>query len=126
MRKRKLRAMSPAEMEVLSIIWRLKSATVQQIHKELSSNRQVVYKTVLTLVRRLESKGYVRHKPAERGNAHVYTTAVNHKDVVRRTVRDFLDRLFGGDAGPLVQFLAEDGLLGPEEAKRIKEIIDNS
>ncbi len=126
MGRRELRAMSPAETEVLSIIWRQKHATIQQIHKELSSSRQVVYKTVLTLVRRLESKGYVKHKPAERGNAHVYFPAVNHKDVVRRTVRDFLDRLFGGDAGPLVQFLAEDGLLGPEEAKRIKEIIDNS
>lgn len=126
MGKWKLRAMSPAETEVLSIIWRLKHATIQQIQEELSSSKKIAYKTVLTLVRRLENKGYVKHKAAIKGNAHVYSTAVKREDVVRRTVRDFLDRLFGGDAGPLVQFLAEDGLLGSEEAKRIKEIIDNS
>lgn len=124
MGKRKLQPMSPAETEVLSIIWRLKHATVQQIHEELSSGEKVVYKTVLTLVRRLEKKGYVKHKV--NGKAHVYSTAVRQEDVVRRTVHDFLNRLFGGEAGPLVQFLAEDGLLGPEEAERLKEIIDKS
>lgn len=124
MGKRKLRAMSPAETEVLSIIWRLRQATIQQIHEELSSSKKVVYKTVLTLVRRLEKKGYVKHKV--KGKAHVYSAFVKREDVVRRVVRDFLDRLFGGDAGPLVQFLAEDGLLGPEEAKRLKQIVDQS
>jgi predicted transcriptional regulator len=116
--------MSPAETEVLSIIWRLKHATVQQIHEQLSSRKTIVYKTVLTLVRRLEKKGYVKHKV--KGKAHVYTTAVNRQDIVRRTVREFLDRVFDGKAGPLVQFLAEDGLLGPEEVQRLMEIIDNS
>ncbi|MHC4118576.1 MAG: BlaI/MecI/CopY family transcriptional regulator [Planctomycetota bacterium] len=124
MGKRKLQPMSPAETEVLSIIWRLKQATIQQIHEELSSSKKIVYKTVLTLVRRLEKKGYVKHKV--KGKAHVYSTAVRREDVVRRTVHDFLNRLFAGEAGPLVQFLAEDGLLGPEEAKRLKEIIDKS
>ena len=124
MGKRKLRAMSPAETEVLSIIWRLKQATVQQIHEQISLRKTIVYKTVLTLVRRLEKKGYVKHKV--KGKAHVYSTAVKRQDVVRRTVQEFLDRVFGGEAGPLVQFLAEDGLLGPEEVQRLKEIIDNS
>jgi predicted transcriptional regulator len=116
--------MSPAETEILRIIWELKQATIQQICDELPPGRQIVYKTVLTLVRRLEKKGYVKHKTT--GKANVYSAKVKREDVVRRTVHDFLDRLFAGEAGPLVQFLAEDGLLGPEEAKRLKEIIDKS
>jgi len=124
MGKRKLRAMSPAETEILRIIWELNQATIQQICDELPPGREIVYKTVLTLVRRLEKKGYVKHKTT--GKANVYSAKVKREDVVRRTVHDFLDRLFAGEAGPLVQFLAEDGLLGPEEAKRLKEIIENS
>ena len=124
MGRRKVQAMSPAETEILRIIWELKQATIQQIHGELPPARKIVYKTVLTLVRRLEKKGYVKHKT--RGNANVYSARVRREDVVRRTVHDFLNRLFAGEAGPLVQFLAEDGLLGPEEVKRLKEIIDNS
>jgi predicted transcriptional regulator len=116
--------MSPAETEILRIIWELKQATIQQIHSELPPDRKIVYKTVLTLVRRLEKKGYLKHKP--KGNANVYSAKIKREDVVRRTVHDFLNRLFAGEAGPLVQFLAEDGLLGPEEAKKLKEIIDNS
>ena len=124
MGKRILRAMSPAETEILRIIWELRQATIQQIYDELPPGREIVYKTVLTLVRRLEKKGYVKHKTM--GKANVYSAKVKREDVVRRTVHDFLDRLFAGKAEPLVQFLAEDGLLGPEEAKRLKEIIENS
>ena len=124
MGKLKLRAMSPAETEILRIIWELKQATIKQIYDELPQGREIVYKTVLTLVRRLEKKGYVKHKTT--GKANVYSAKVKREDVVRRTVYDFLDRLFAGKAEPLVQFLAEDGLLGREEAKRLKEIIENS
>jgi predicted transcriptional regulator len=126
MGKRKRRAMSPAETEILRIIWHLKQATIQQIYDELPPDRKIVYKTVLTLVRRLEKKGYVKHKSKGKGKANVYSAKVKREEVVRRTVYDFLDRLFAGEAGPLVQFLAEDGLLGPEEARRLKEIIDNA
>lgn len=70
---------------------------------------KVVYRTVLTLARRLEKNGYVRHKA--RGKAHVYLPAAKRDEVVRRSVRDLVDRLFGGDAGSLVQFLAEEGKL---------------
>lgn len=53
------------------------------------------------------AEGYVGHK--SKGKAHVYLPAVRRDEVVRRSVREFVDRLFGGDAGPLVQFLAEEG-----------------
>jgi len=124
MTKRKRPGMSPAETEIFRIIAELGQATIQQIHEALRPDRGVVYKTVLTLVRRLEKKGYVRHKA--RGKAHVYVPGVKREDVVRGSVRDFVDRLFGGDPGPLVQFLAEDGQIDAEEFERLRKIIDKS
>ena len=122
MTKRKLRAMSPAETEILRLVWQLEEATVQQICGLLPPKRKIVYKTVQTLLRRLENKGYLKHKI--KGKAHVFFPAVKREDVVKRTVIDFLDRLFGGDPKPLMQFLAEDGKIDTEDIKRLRRLIE--
>jgi predicted transcriptional regulator len=122
MAKQKLRAMSPAETEILRLVWQLNEATVQQICDLLPPKRSIVYKTVLTLLSRLEKKGYIKHRT--RGKAHVFFPAVKREDVIKRTVFDFLDRLFGGDPRPLMQFLAEDGKINAEDIKRLKKLIE--
>ena len=124
MNKRPLRAMSPAETEVLRLVWQLGEPTVQQVHDALPENRTVAYRTVQTLLRRLEEKGYLTHKTE--GKAHVFCPAVKREAVVRRTVRDFLDRLFGGDSRPLMQFLAEDGRIDKKDIDDLRELIDKS
>jgi predicted transcriptional regulator len=90
----------------------------------LPARRKIAYKTVQTLLRRLEEKGYVRHKI--RGKAHVFYPAVKREYVVKRTVLDFVDRLFGGDPRPLMQFLAEDGHIDTDDIERLKKLIENS
>jgi len=124
MTKQKLRAMSPAETEILRLVWQFKKATVQQILALLPANRKIAYKTVQTLLRRLENKGYLKHKT--RGKAHVFFPAVKREDVIKRTVLDFLDRLFGGDPRPLMQFLAEDGHIDAKDIKRLRKLIEKS
>ena len=122
MTKRKLRAMSPAETEILRLVWQVEEATVQQICELLPPKRNIAYKTVQTLLRRLEDKGYLKHKIS--GKAHVFLPAAKREDVVKRTVVDFLDRLFGGDPRPLMQFLAEDGQIDAEDVERLTRLIE--
>ncbi len=121
MTKKKLRAMSPTETEILRLVWELNEATVQQIREKLPSNRSLAYNTVQTLLCRLEQKGYLKHHL--KGRAHVFSALVKPREVIKTTVRDFLGRLFGGDPKPLVQFLAEDGKLDEEDIKRLREMI---
>ena len=121
MGKKKLRAMSPTETEILRLVWELKEATVQQIRDQLPSDRSLAYNTVQTLLSRLEQKGYLKHHL--KGRAHVYTPSIKRKEVIKTTVSDFLSRLFGGDPKPLVQFLAEDGKIDEEDIKRLRELI---
>ncbi len=124
MGKGKLRAMSPAETEILRLVWQLGPATVQQIQAALPAQRAVAYKTVQTLLRRLEQKGYLKHRTE--GKAHVFCPAVRREAVVKRTVLDFLDRLFGGDPRPLMQFLAREGRIDAKDIEELKELIDES
>ena len=128
MTKRQLRAMSPAETEILRLAWQLEEATVQQICDLLPRGRDIGYKTVQTLLRRLENKGYLKHRT--KGKAFVFSPAIKREDVVKRTVVDFLDRLFGGDPRPLMQFLAEDGRIDVEDiiamAERLGKAISSS
>jgi len=122
MAKQTLRATSPAETEILRLVWQRGSATVQQILALLPANRKIAYKTVQTLLRRLEKKGYVKHKI--RGKAHVFFPAVKREKVIKRTVLEFLDRLFGGDPKPLMQFLAEDGYIDVDDIERLRKLIE--
>ena len=117
-----LPALSPAETEVLRIVWQSGRATVQQVLDGLPRDREIAYATVQTLLRRLEGKGYVRHEA--QGKAHVFRPAVRREDVIRRTVGDFVNRLFGGDPLPLMLHLADCAELGPEDVRRLREIIN--
>jgi len=124
MSKETLRAMSPAETEILRLVWQLGEATVQQIHESLPKGRKVAYKTVQTLLRRLEEKGYLTHKA--QGKAHIFCSAVKREAVVKRTVQDFLNRLFGGDPKPLMHFLAREGRIDANDIEELKKLIDES
>ena len=116
-----LPALSPAETEIVRLVWQLESATVQEICDALPKERSIAYATVQTLLRRLEKKGYVRHKLS--GKAHVFTAAVKREKVIKQTVIEFVERLFGGDPVPLMLHLADCSDLTPEDVKRLKKSI---
>ncbi len=121
MTKRKLPAVSPAETEILRLVWQLDKATVQEVCNKLPVKRKITYATVQTLLRRLERKGYLRHQV--RGKAHVFFAAVKSEKVIKRSVSEFLDRLFGGDPVPLMQYLAEHGKIDADDIEKLKILI---
>ena len=120
MTQRKLPALSPSETEILRLVWQLDKATVQDVCNKLPAKRKIAYATVQTLLRRLEKKGYVKHRI--RGKAHVFFAAVKSENVIKRSVNDFLDRLFGGDPVPLMQYLAEHGKIDAGDIEKLKRL----
>ncbi len=121
---KKMPALSPAETEVLRILWQLGSGTVQQVRDDLPAGRKITYATVQTLLRRLEAKGYLKHKSA--GRAHVFSPAIKASDVIRRTVGDFVERLYGGDPVPLMMHLADSAALNAADIERLKNLINKA
>lgn len=120
--QKNLPALSPSETEILRLVWQLGQATVQQVCDKLPSRRKIAYATVQTLLRRLEKKGYIKHH--NHGKAHVFFPAVKQEAVIKRSVRDFLERLFGGDPVPLMQYLAQHGKINTEDIEKLKQLVN--
>ena len=123
MTKRELRNMSPAETEILRLVWQRHEATVQQVCDSLPVGRDIAYATVQTLLRRLEKKRYLKHRTE--GKAHVFYPAAKREAVISRSVNDFLGRLFGGDPIPLMHYLAEHGKITGEDIETLKRLIED-
>jgi BlaI family penicillinase repressor len=124
MAKSKLPRISPAETEILQLLWQLDEATVQQVCDRLPSQRKITYATVQTLLRRLEKKGYITHR-AE-GKAHVFSPAAKQEEVIKRSVSDFVNHLFGGDPIPLMHYLAEHGKISTDDIEELKRLVEKS
>jgi predicted transcriptional regulator len=122
MTQKKLPALSPSETEILRLVWQLDKATVQDVCDKLPVRRKIAYATVQTLLRRLEKKGYVKH--SIQGKAHVFFAAVKSEKVIKRSVGDFLDRLFGGNPIPLMQYLASHGKISADDIEKLKRLTE--
>lgn len=122
MTRKNLPALSPSETEILRLVWQLDKATVQEVCDNLPAGRKIAYATVQTLLRRLEKKGYLKHRV--RGKAHIFFASARRERVIKRSVGDFLDRLFGGDPIPLMQYLAEHGDVDAEDIEKLKQLVD--
>jgi BlaI family transcriptional regulator, penicillinase repressor len=115
-------ALSKGEMEVARVLWGLKKATVREVHEALPAHRQMDFATVQTYLRRLDTKGYV--KADLDGRTRVYAPRVRPATVIRETVGDLVDRLFGGETLPLMRHLIEDGQVSSEELTELRKLID--
>jgi len=115
-------ALSKGEMEVARILWGLKKATVREVYEALPAQRQMDFATVQTYLRRLDTKGYV--KADLDGRTRVYAPRVRPATVIRETVGDLVDRLFGGETLPLMRHLIEDGQVSDEELAELRQMID--
>ena len=105
-------------------VWRLDKATVRDVYEALREKRSIAYTTVMTMMKILEDKGYLKKTQVDR--AYVYRPARPRQQVVGAMVRDFVDRVFDGAAGGLLLHLAKDGRLSREERQRIKLLIQKT
>ena len=84
----------------MKIVWRLETATVRQVYEAMREHRQIVYTTVMTVMKVLERKGYLTKQPE--GRAYRYSPAAPEQTVVKSMVREFVDRVFDGASRPLL------------------------
>ncbi|MCL4204986.1 MAG: BlaI/MecI/CopY family transcriptional regulator [Pirellulaceae bacterium] len=115
-------SLSKGEMEVARILWELGRATVRQVHDAFPADRTIDFATVQTYLRRLEAKGYV--KGQLEGRLRVYAPRVRPNTVIRETVDELVDRLFGGETLPLVRHLIEDRGLQDQDLAELRRLID--
>jgi BlaI family penicillinase repressor len=94
------------ELEIMKIVWERETTTVRDVYEALLARRKVAYTTVLTMMKILEQKKYLKKTQTDR--AHVYRPAQPKGKVVGAMVRDFINRVFNGSAEPLLLHLVEE------------------
>ena len=115
--KRSEAVLTKLELELMQVIWRLGSGTVGAVQAELT--RPLAYTTVQTMLNILERKGKLRRQL--RGRAYVYSARVSKAKAVSNSVRDFINRMFGGSSEELVMSLLKNGEI---DAKRLAELTE--
>ena len=83
----------------MKIVWQHDSSTVRDVYEALLEKRKIAYTTVMTMMKVLEQKKYLKKSQAER--AYVYRPAQPQRQVIGAMVRDFVNRVFNGSASPL-------------------------
>jgi BlaI family transcriptional regulator, penicillinase repressor len=111
--------LTEAELRLMEVLWERGPATVHQLLKALPGNPALAYNSVLTTIRILEKKGYVRH--LKDGRAHIYRPQVGKQEATRSEVRHLLSRFFKNSHELLVLNLLEDNSLDGEELKRLRD-----
>ena len=115
-------ALSKGEMEVARTLWQVGPAAVRTIHEAMNREKPIDFATVQTYLRRLESKGYSSSKLE--GRIRIYSAKTRAKTVIRDTVNDLVERLFGGETMPLVRHLIEERDIRPEDLAELREMIE--
>ena len=115
--------LTEAELRLMDVIWRKGSATVAEVAEALPDKLGLAYNTVLTTMRILEDKGYVRHTKSKEGRAFLYHPVVGQKEASRNAVKRLLSRFFQDSPEELVLNLLEDEELSEQELSRIRKRI---
>jgi BlaI family transcriptional regulator, penicillinase repressor len=122
--RNKSATLTEAELRIMNVLWDRGSATVHEVLQAFPDNPPVAYNSVLTIVRILEKKGYVKHAKDKR--AHVYTALMNRKDATRFEVRHLISRFFGNSHEQLVLNVLEETSIDAEELNRLRQLLEGS
>jgi BlaI family penicillinase repressor len=114
--------LTPQELAIMKVIWARDKATVRDVYEALREKRTIAYTTVMTMMRILEDKGYLKKTLVDR--AHVYKPAQRRQQVIGAMVRDFLDRVFDGASDSLLVHLAKDNKLTEKQRRIVKQLIE--
>jgi predicted transcriptional regulator len=116
--------LTEAELRIMNVLWDRQSATVHEVLDALPAKPALAYNSILTIIRILEKKGYVKHVKDKR--AHVYTAQVDRKDATRFEVRHLVSRFFGNSHEQLLLNVLEESSIDAGELSRLRQLLERS
>jgi predicted transcriptional regulator len=121
---RRSETLTEAELRVMNVLWEKGSATAQQVLEHLPEKLDLAYNSVLTTIRVLEKKGYLKHTKDHR--AHIYEPLIAREEASRSEVRHLVSRFFGNSHELLLLNLLEAQNLDADELKRLRQQLQMS
>ncbi len=108
---------------VLEIVWQRGEASVHDVRKQLGRNKKkLAYTTVLTVMQKLEKVGWLEHRSA--GKSYIYTPTTSREEAGAGSVRQFLKRVFEGDAVAMFQHLIRESDLSDQDLRELRKMIE--
>ena len=115
----KRNALSPLEKQVMDVVWQLAPCTAEEVRLELAEERELKESTIRTLLRRIERKGFLRHRVD--GRTYIYEPVLGPNKAAARAVRDIVDRFCHGSMEALFLGMVEDEMVDHEELAELLE-----
>lgn len=118
-----MKPLTKAEEDIMQVLWQLEKANVKDIIKELPEPKPA-YNTVSTIVRILESKGFVDYE--KQGKGHVYFPILKKQDYSNQSLNKLVENYFQGSFKSMVSFFVKKNDINIEELESVlKEINKN-
>lgn len=124
MARRRSAILTDVEARLMGVLWQKKQATVAEVVAAVRSRKSPTYSTVQTMLRVLESKGYVTHEKS--GRAFVYRPLIDQRQARRSALSHLVSRLFEGSPSLLVLNVLEDEQIERAELERLKKLIESA
>ncbi len=118
---RKSITLTEAELRLMKMLWTRGESAVSELVAAMPEGEALAYNSVLTTVRILEQKGYLRHR--QEGRAFLYSPCIEEQEASRSEVRHMMQRFFGNSRERLLLSLLGDEEIDPEELRRLKVAI---
>jgi BlaI family penicillinase repressor len=116
--------LTPQELEIMKLVWQSGDATVRDVYEAMLERRRIAYTTVMTMMKILETKGYLKKRRRDR--AFVYSPTRPKNQVIGGMVREFIDRVFSGSAEPLLVHLVKSRRLRERDLQKIVRMVEES
>ncbi len=116
--------LTKTEERVMQILWKLKTAFVKDIIDAMPDEPKPPYNTISSVVRLLESKGFVSYKAY--GKTHEYFPAISKAEYRKETLKKMLSGYFDNSAESLFSFMLKEDQLSEKDINKIKQIIDKN
>ena len=123
MARKKSPNLTEAELRLMDVVWEKGATTVAEVTEALPMELGLAYNTVLTTMRILEDKGYLRHAKSKEGRAFVYHAVIGRQEASRNAVRYLVSRFYRNSTEALVLHLLQDEELSDKELGRIRSLI---
>lgn len=115
--------LSEFELEVITLLWKLKKSTAPELHKEIIKDKDVTYSTVKTIIDRLEKKTAIK-RIKNYGRTIVYAPAIEQESLKKPMIKNFIQKVCAGNPRLLLNHLLEDEQLSDDDIEYLQSIID--
>jgi BlaI family penicillinase repressor len=112
---------TPLEQFIMDYVWAHPNCTAEMCREGLAGQRRLKDSTIRTILRKLEEKGYVKHKVD--GRTFVYRAVDTQRNVAVQAAQQLIDRFCGGSVEELLVGLVDNQLLQPKQLQRLAEKI---